>query len=121
MNINLVPEKGMMYALYIDRVVYKPYSKEELMNDSSLENKLLEMHLFDDEKEYRYIKDRGIECVVDDSFPHDDTYVETAYVQEKVDEETSSSSKKISVINYIQYNEDDLLNFVNYRLKQEVR
>lgn len=110
-KINEAPDSGIMYALYVDRVVYKDYHKEDLLNDSTLEDKLLELHLFDENKEYRLIKARNkdIECVIEDSSDYDDKYEETIFV---------GNNKKITVINYIKYDEDDLLHFVNYRLKK---
>lgn len=122
MNINLAPEKGIMYALYIDRMVFQKYTKDQLTKDAYLEDKLLEMHLFDENKEYRYIKSRlkEIECVIDDSIEHEDKYVETTYIQSNLDEEVTSSSNRVNVVNYIQYNDEDLLTITNYRL-QEVK
>ena len=114
MNVNLAPESGIMYALYVDRVVYKNYFKEDLLNDNTLEDKLLELHLFDENKEYRYIKTRNknIECLVEDCSDYDDKYEEKVYVED---------GSVITVVNYIKYDEDDLLNFVNYRLKKGSR
>lgn len=122
MNINLAPEKGIMYALYIDRMVFQEYTKDQLLKNAYLEDKLLEMHLFDENKEYRYIKSRlkDIECVIDDTVKHDDIYVESTYIQSNLDEEVTSSSNRVNVVNYIQYNDEDLLTITNYRL-QEVR
>ena len=122
MNINLAPEKGIMYALYIDRMVFQEYTKDQLTKDAYLEDKLLEMHLFDENKEHRYIKSRlnEIECVIDDSIEHEDKYVETTYIQSNLDEEVTSSSNRVNVVNYIQYNDEDLLTITNYRL-QEVK
>lgn len=120
MLLDNAPDKGTMYALYVDRVVFKAYSKDELLNDLYLEDKLLELHLFDKSKEYRYINARNdsIETVVSDEVYHDDVYVEKIYVQAKADEETSKNSKCIEVVNYIKYDENDLLNICNYRLKE---
>ena len=122
MNIDLAPEKGIMYALYIDRMVFQEYTTDQLLKDAYLEDKLLEMHLFDENKEYRYIKSRlkEIECVIDDSIEHEDVYVESTYIQSNLDEEVTSSSNRVNVVNYIQYNADDLLTITNYRL-QEVK
>lgn len=36
MNLSNIPEQGMIYALYRERVVYQPYKKE----DQELENYL---------------------------------------------------------------------------------
>ena len=119
MLLDKAPNMGTMYALYVDRVVYKSYSKDELLNDPYLEDKLLELHLFDKDKEYRYINARNkpIETVVSKSVSKDD-YVEKVYVQTKADEEANKDSKCIEVVNYIEYDENDLLNIYNYRLKE---
>ena len=47
MKLSNIPEKGTMYALYTDKVKYERYTKEELLGDEHLEEKLLELHLFD--------------------------------------------------------------------------
>ncbi len=120
MLLDNAPNKGTMYALYVDRVVFKRYTKEELLNDLYLEDKLLELHLFDKEKEYRYINARNkeIETVVSNDIDFDDTYIEKIYVQSKADEEVDNNSKCIEVVNYIKYDENDMLNICNYRLKE---
>ena len=120
MLLDNAPDKGIMYALYVDRVVFKAYCKDELLNDLYLEDKLLELHLFDKNKEYRYINARNnsIETEVCDDVDHDDVYVEKVYVQAKSDEETTRDSKCVEVVNYIKYDENDLLNICNYRLKE---
>ena len=120
MLLDNAPDKGTMYALYVDRVVYKSYSKGELLNNPYLEDKLLELHLFDKDMEYRYINARNktIETVVCDDVDHDDVYKEKIYVQANADEETSKDSKCIEVVNYIKYDENDLLNICNYRLNE---
>lgn len=119
MLLDNAPDKGTMYALYVDRVVYKSYSKGELLNNPYLEDKLLELHLFDKDIEYRYINARNktIETVISKPVSKND-YVEKVYVQSKVDEEASKDSKCIEVVNYIKYDENDLLNIYNYRLKE---
>ena len=120
MLLDNAPDKGIMYALYVDRVVFKTYCKDELLNDLYLDDKLLELHLFDKNKEYRYINARNnsIETVVCDDVDRDDVYKEKIYVQANADEETSKDSKCIEVVNYIKYDENDLLDICNYRLKE---
>lgn len=114
-KFNEAPEKGIVYALYSDRaVVFKKYnslSEKDYESDS-----LLELHLFDDKKEYRYVKakNKPIEVVIDDSIDHADTYEEKI----DVDENMNSEIKKIKAVNYIDYTEDDLLTIKNYRLKE---
>ena len=58
MNLLKAPEQGTMYAIYIGKEVYEHYTRETLLKDADLEENLLELHLFDKKKEYRYIKKR---------------------------------------------------------------
>ena len=123
MNLLNAPERGMMYALYADRVIYKPYQKEQLDSEEVLMKDLLELHLFDDEKEYRYIKKRkgNVEvCVDDESVSYDDKYMERIYTLEKEAEKPEKQAKSsfVEVVNYITYDENDLMAITNYRLKE---
>ena len=82
MNLLNAPEQGIMYALYIDRVVYRTYKREQLEVEEQLEKDLLELHLFDSTREYRYIKKRkgDIEvCIDDTTVTYDDSYTERIY------------------------------------------
>lgn len=119
-KLDFAPEKGKIYALYRDRVVFDDYTKSQFLNSLIDEDNLLELHLFDDKKEYRYIhtSSRNIEVVIDDSVEHDDFYLETVYVQELCDDSAENSRYKVQIVNYIQYDKDDLLNISNYRLKE---
>ena len=49
MNLSNIPEQGMIYALYRERVVYQPYKKEDQELEKLLaeEENLLELHLFE--------------------------------------------------------------------------
>ena len=160
MNINLAPESGVMYALYVDCVEFKEYNDIN-PNDLENDNNLLELHLFDKNIEYRYIKARNkaIRCLVVDadyyltnSANYEDSgelnicidatkttnqtfdtnlkiyresYEETVYVQKSLNKKPKLEDdikgfenipETVDIINYIEY-EDDLLKFINYRLK----
>ena len=74
-----IPEQGTLYALYLDKVKYEKYSRKELLEDKQLTDRLLELHLFDDTREYRYIKTRSgeIEALIsDETVEHQDVYTE---------------------------------------------
>ena len=58
MNLLDVPEQGMMYAIYTDEVKYEKYNRSDLNEKEILRENLLELHLFDEEVEYRYVKMR---------------------------------------------------------------
>lgn len=116
-RIKEAPSRGTAYALYADRaVVFKKYNS---LSDIDYEcDLLLELHLFNDTKEYRYVKakNKDIEILIDDSVEHTYTYKEVI----NVDSDINNEIKKITVINYIDYTDDDLLTIKNYRLCEGV-
>lgn len=114
MNLSQAPEQGIMYALYIDRVVFEPYKKEELPEIEELRKNLLELHLFDASTEYRVVvSKRGeIEAVIrDDGQSNQDIYTEKVMVSDK-------QISCVEVVNYLSYDENDLMMIKNYRLKE---
>ena len=120
MELLKAPERGMLYALYTDRMEYRPYEREDLlMKEKDLHKNLLELHLFDENKEYRFIKKRigELEVVVcDERKDYDDLYIEKIFTQE--DEKEKNHASCIEVVNYLVYDENDLLKIKNYRLKE---
>ena len=124
MNLLKAPEHGTMYAIYIGKVVYEPYTREQLLEKDDLEENLLELHLFDKEKEYRYIKKRKgyIETEISDETVElddkDDKYEETIFTLKKNQEKPDENNGKVMVINYIKYDENDLLTIQDYRLAE---
>lgn len=120
-DMTKIPEKGTMYVAYTDRIVYEKYTKDALKTEEIEEEKLLELHLFDEKREYRLIRTRmhGIkEFLVTDEFPHDDIYEEQVYVSGESADKPDKRKVKVAVVNYIRYDENDLLCIVNYRLKE---
>ncbi len=121
MNLLKAPEHGKMYAIYIGKVVYEPYTREQLLEKDDLEENLLELHLFDKEKEYRYIKKRRgyIETEIsDEAVEHDDEYSEKIFTLKKNQEKPDENHGEVRVINYIKYDENDLLTIQDYRLAE---
>ena len=120
MELLKAPERGMLYALYTDRMEYRPYEREDLLlKEKDLQKNLLELHLFDEKKEYRFIKKRKgeLEVVVcDERKEYDDLYIEKIFTQE--DEKEKNHASCIEVVNYLVYDENDLLKIKNYRLKE---
>lgn len=55
--------------------------------------------------------------VTDSSF-YQDTYVERIYTLGKNVEKTDKNADKVEVVNYISYDENDLMVIRNYRLKE---
>ncbi len=135
MNLASAPKRGILYALYIDRVVYADYIREQLPSEEELTRDLLELHLFDAVKEYRYIKKRASEieiCISDDTVQYDDIYTETIYTVKRGGSGSGSSIRpdidaagdgkaeydRIKVVNYITYDDNDLMTIRNYRLQE---
>lgn len=121
MNLDCAPERGTLYALYIDRVEYKKYEKKELFIEKDLEENLLELHLFDDREEYRYIKTRSGEIqklIKDSSVIYDELYIEQIYTLNDKKERTEGASDCVEVVNYITFDENDFIRIENYRLKE---
>lgn len=125
MELLKAPERGMLYALYTDRMEYRPYEREDLPLKEELQKNLLELHLFDEKKEYRFIKKRKrkteieeeIEVVVsDEEKGYDDLYIERIFTQK--DEKEKNHASCIEVVNYLSYDENNLLKIKNYRLKE---
>lgn len=119
MELLKAPERGMLYALYTDRMEYRPYEREDLLLKEDLQENLLELHLFDEKKEYRFIKKRKGETenvVSEDEQDYDDLYTERIFTQKEEKEKNHASC--IEVVNYLVYDENDLLKIKNYRLKE---
>ena len=121
MNLSNIPEQGILYALYTDKVKYEKYKKEEFLEDPHLAEKLLELHLFDDTREYRYIKTRRGEMetlISDETAEHQDIYTEKILTLGNKKEKPDKDSGFVEVVNYITYDENDLMRIGNYRLKE---
>lgn len=123
-RINEAPSRG--YALIYTRqnVIFEPYnSLEELRAGIEADRKneeLLEIHLFDNDKEYRSVSSQSsrypdglIEAIID--FNADD---ETVIYKEEVLVE-GKEQEKITVLNHIFYNENGMAYIDNYRLQKE--
>lgn len=117
------PDRGIWYAVYTDRIEYMDYEKSETV--ILADNNLLELHIFDDTKEFRVIRRRDqslIEKIVSDAgCASEDTYEETIYVNRKGIDHASPSREQVTVVNYIEYDANDLLKISNYRLKETKR
>ena len=121
MNLSQAPEQGIMYALYRNKVVYQPYIRENLILQEDEEKNLLELHLFVTKEEYRYVKMRKgtVETVISDAtVMHEDQYVERIVTLDSRDDMKEAYNGCVEVVNYITYDENDLMTIQNYRLKE---
>ena len=127
------PVSGMMYALYKNKMVYRPYcmSREDsdgnekriiLMEQPDLAENLLELHLFDTDREYRMVLRRGLDPVsklIDDSCIkiEDGDFKYEEQIQ-TLDRDQTGNPGLVKIVNYVTYDEDDLLYIENYRLME---
>lgn len=120
-EIGNAPEKGMMLAYFRKSVVFEEYTKESVTSAiSEYEGKygeLLEIHLFDAEKEFRAVRKENatyIKCEIPGAneegkeFLEEEMYVDTSYAK---------AMETIRVVNYLDYSKDNgMLQIYNYRL-----
>lgn len=127
------PVSGMMYALYKNKMVYSPYcmSRDDsdgnekriiLIEQPDLAENLLELHLFDADREYRMVLRRGMNTVskiIDDRCikikEGDFKYEEQI---QTLDRDQAGNPGLVKIVNYVTYDEDDLLYIENYRLME---
>ena len=56
--------------------------------------------------------------ISDENMPHDDIYCEKIYTLKENDEQSEEQDSCVEVVNYLTYDENDLLLIRNYRLKE---
>ena len=119
------PQKGTVLAYFRSKIMMEPYAdrlalKNALMEEERSGEELLEMHLFDETKEYRCIRsesrgfpDGVIEYVSD--FSHqdmDNVFAETVLLE--------NGDGKMTVWNHIRYDEQNgMASLDDYRLSME--
>lgn len=123
LKIENAPQKGMIYAMFVDKIKYGKYASLADIEDYLTTDKLLELHLFDSQKEIRVIKTAGkglqtFEISADDESQYDDMFVERLFTTNEGTDIKENLSDCVEVINYIKYDENDMIRIVNYRLKE---
>lgn len=116
------PAQGQMLAYTRRKVIFQPYEGREAVTEALGDKELLELHLFDGQKEYRCVVSGSsrfpsgmIETVAD--FPEDDEW--SVYREDVLLED---GQEEITVLNHIAYNGDNGMAYVdNYRLKMRGR
>lgn len=121
LDLSKAPCRGTIYAVFADKIMYQSYEKKEDLEKKAEQSGLLELHLFDKNQEYRYIKARRgkiEEIISDESVPHDDCYVEEVYVLGRNADRQDDLGKKAGIVNYLKYDDNDLLTICGYRMKE---
>ena len=116
MNLGLAPESGIKYAIYKDRVEFQRYTLKDLLKDEKLEENLIELHLFDKNKELRVIEsNRGEIFTVIDG---EDDVNRECYVEQVYTITGNDVSEQVEVVNYITFDENDIARIEDYRLRE---
>lgn len=113
------PEHGQMLAYMRKQVIFKPYSNQSEVGLELEDSDILELHLFDEEKEYRAIASRSprfqdgvIETVADFAEEEENKIYRESVVTEK------EFGAVITILNHIHYDEKNgMADIDNYRLR----
>lgn len=113
------PERGWVLAYTREEVLFQPYGSIDELEQKLSSAELLELHLFDQEKEYRCLSTRSkrfpkgmIETV------EDFTGTESTIYAERIQLSQSMGGGRITVLNHIHYNDENGMAIIdNYRLK----
>ena len=115
-RINEAPNAGTRMIYTRKEVLFGEYDSKDRCLDEIAEHDILELHMFDDEKEYRALSSESVrsesgvlEHVAD--FKDDDSiYKETCFLE---------NGEKIIVLNHIAYDESNGMASVDdYRMKR---
>ena len=122
-NYAKIPNSGYVLAYFRMGIVFEPYKKigegieapgwKEQLERAG--NPLFELHLFNNQEEYRFFQRRDgeyDEFVVSKNDCPEEIYVEDVCVEKRY----ADVLRKIRVVNYIEYTQDGMLEITNYRL-----
>lgn len=112
-TVNEAPLKGWVLASTREKVIFEPYANLNEVTEKINDKDLLELHLFDEQKEYRVLSSAHgpIEWVSDfDVNDRVHTYREDMYL------EAPYKGKKLTVYNHIHYDENGMIQIDDYRL-----
>lgn len=119
------PKCGCFLAYTRENLLFQRYDTLEEVQTILKEKELLELHIFDSEKEYRAVQTASkryptgvIETVVcaDKEDKEETQYCETVWVEPSLRKE---AVEKVRVINEVSYDELGMLTITNYRLALE--
>ena len=122
-NYDKIPASGYVLAYFRMGIVFAPYEKadegieapgwkEHLERE---DDPLFELHLFNDQKEYRFFQKQDGEY--DEFEVSENDRPEGIYVEDMcVEKRYADVLGKIRVVNYITYTQDGMLEITNYRL-----
>lgn len=120
------PHSGQLLAYTRTQVLFEKYTDLNKAKELLDGQELLEVHMFNKEKEYRAVATRGkrkfencndgvIEYVADFAYNEKEVYKETVLLDNKY-----KAYGSITVLNHIDYDELGMAKFDDYRLIMEV-
>lgn len=123
-KVGEAPGQGWLLACFRKKVVFVQYCSLEEVREHIAQGELLELHLFDQDKEYRAILSQSrrypsgvVETVVDFRLDKETTYNEEVYLET----EYRYLGEKIQICNHLAYDENGMLEIDNYRLVMRER
>lgn len=120
-DLSRAPGKGLMLAYYRKKIVFRAYDLEkeglqELPVREEELGELLELHLFDEDVEFRAVRtDAGTNCYIS-SIISDSPDAEYVTEEMYLEEEFCRTAKTLRVINYIEDRKNGMIQIANYRL-----
>lgn len=121
-NLEKVPNQGYILAYFRECVVFEKYEiKNGQINEdifSSVDmNNLLECHFFNETIEYRLIMSRKRQ-VIESVIRKEDEKESEMFKEEQVLLENSFNQfgKILKIVNYLKFDENDMIQVINYRL-----
>ena len=113
------PAQGWVLAYLRTEVLFKQYHSMEEIREYIQQGEILELHLFDQEKEYRAIVSQSkrypsgiVETIADFRLDAETTYNETIYLEATY----QKLGKEIQMCNHLKYDTNGMLEVDNYRL-----
>lgn len=118
-KVHEAPVQGWVLAYLRKEVLFKQYYSLEEIREYIQQGEILELHLFDQEKEYRAIVSQSrrypsgiVETIADFRLDTETTYNESIYLEAKY----QKLGKKIQMCNHLNYDESGMMEVDNYRL-----
>lgn len=121
-RIGEAPKQGYMLAYLRKKILFERYSELKEVRRLLEPEELLELHLFNQDREYRCITSQSkrypsgiVETIADFEKDEKTTYGETIYLEQKY----QTLGNTIQLLNHLRYDENGMLEVDDYRLIME--
>lgn len=115
------PATGQLLAYTRENIVFESYSSPDEADEFLKDKEILELHLFDQKKEYRAIssmkrgKQNVIEYMADFPYEKNSVYKEEVYL-EKTCLEKAGGNTTVTILNHISYGSTGMAAIDDYRM-----